>query len=287
MDFMTKVRQARARMARAGRIILGREWAGRSMTVLPDDAFLISYPRSGSTWLRFLIGNLVHPDSPVTFANIESVLPYVDIHPDKILLQAPRPRILESHESFFPCYPKVIYIVRDPRDVAVSYHYILMKDRRLPDAFPMDKFLPLFLKGEDFGVRLGSWRDHVMSWIKMRQGTDRFLLLRYEDLLEDALRELARVGEFLGVPATEQRIAHAVEMSSASRMRSLEKNQWRLWATTRRSRPDKPFVRSATSGDWRRALTEESVLAIESAWAPVMHSLGYSLVSDGSQVEVS
>jgi hypothetical protein len=286
-DSGTGVLRARQRLAKAGRIILGREWAGRDLTVLPDDTFLVSYPRSGSTWLRFLIGNLVHPDTPVTFANVESYVPYVDIHPDSVLLKAPRPRILETHEPFFPAYPRVIYIVRDPRDVAVSYHYILIKDRHLPDGFPMEEFLPLFLAGKDFGVRLGSWTDHVMSWVRMRQGTEGFLLVRYEDLLEDTPRELARLAEFLHVPPAPDRITHAVEMSSASRMRTLEKTEWRLWATTRRSRPDRPFVRSAKSGDWRSTLAVESVSAIESAWADAMRVLGYPPVTDGSGASVS
>ena len=39
----------------------------------------------------------------------------------------PRPRVLKSHESFQPHYPSVIYIVRDPRDVAVSYYHHAMK----------------------------------------------------------------------------------------------------------------------------------------------------------------
>jgi hypothetical protein len=287
MDSGSGVLRARQRMARAGRIILGKEWAGRDLTGLPDDTFLVSYPRSGSTWLRFLIGNLVHPDEPVTFANVESFVPYVDIHPDSELLQAPRPRILETHEPFFPAYPRVIYIVRDPRDVAISYHYILIKDRHLPDGFPFAEFLPLFLRGKDFGVRLGSWADHVMSWLKMRQGAEGFLLVRYEDLLEDTPRELARLAEFLALPLTQPRIANAVEMSSASRMRKLEKTEWRLWATTRRSRPDRPFVRSAKSGDWRSGLEEKSVFAIESAWADAMRVLGYPLVTVGSGSSVS
>jgi hypothetical protein len=287
MDSGSGARRARQRMARAGRIILGREWAGRGLTVLPDDTFLVSYPRSGSTWLRFLIGNLVHPDIPVTFANVESFVPYVDIHPDSVLLQAPRPRILESHEPFFPAYPRVIYIVRDPRDVAVSYHYILIKDRHLPDGFPFDEFLPLFLSGKDFGVRLGSWADHVMSWMRMRHSTEGFLLARYEDLLEDTPRELARLAEFLGVPPAPRRITDAVEMSSASRMRTLEKTEWREWATTRTSRPDRPFVRSAKSGDWRSMLEEKAVCAIESAWADAMRALGYPLVTDESGSSVS
>jgi hypothetical protein len=283
----SRLRQARTRIARAGRVLLGREWAGRNMTILADDTFLVSYPRSGNAWLRFLIGNLVHADHPVTFANVESVLPYVDIHADRVLLEAPRPRIMKSLEPFFPPYPRVIYVVRDPRDVVVSYHYILIKDHHLPDGFPMDEFLPLFLKGETFGVKIGSWVDHVLGWVTMRQGTEGFLLVRYEDLLEDTPRELARLAEFLGITPEAQRIEKAVEMSSASRMRKLERTEWRLWATTRRSRPDKPFVRSAKSGDWRSTLEEQSVSAIESAWAGPMRLLGYPLVTDGSNNSTS
>jgi hypothetical protein len=286
MNLADSLRHARTRIARAGRVLLGREWAGRNMTILPDDTFLVSYPRSGNAWVRFLIGNLAHPDNPVTFANVESVLPYVDIHADHVLLRAPRPRIMKSLEPFFPPYPKVIYVVRDPRDVAVSYHYILIKDHHLPDGFPMDEFLPLFLSGETFGVKIGSWADHVMSWVKMRQATERFLVVRYEDLLEDTPRELARLAEFLEVPPDPQRIANAVEMSSAPRMRKLEKTEWRLWATTRRSRSDRPFVRSAKSGDWRSTLQEHSVSAIESAWADPMRLLGYPLVTDASSSSV-
>jgi hypothetical protein len=282
MDLRSKARNARGRIARAGRIVWGREWAGRNMTVLSDDVFLVSFPRSGSTWLRFLMGNLVHTEGSVTFANIESVIPYVDIHSDKALLRAPRPRILESHETFCPWYPKVIYIVRDPRDVAVSYHYILKKDRWLPEDFSMDEFLPLFLEGRDFGVRLGPWASHVMSWTKMRQNTPGFLLLRYEDVLADTSRELSRVAGLLNVPASSERIERAVEMSAAGRMRSLEKTEGRLWKTTRRSRQDMPFVRSARSGDWKTILPEKAVLLIESAWGAEMRALGYPLLTNGT-----
>lgn len=275
-------RSIRHRIATAGRVLLGRDWAGRNLTVLADDTFLVSFPRSGSTWLRFLIANLAHPETPVTFRNLETVLPYIDIHPDQVLLKAPKPRILETHEPFFPAYPRVIYIVRDPRDVAVSYHYILIKDRHLPEDFPMDDFLPLYLQGKDFGVKIGAWADHVMSWVRMRQGSETFLLIRYEDLLENTERELGRIKEFLRIPGGAQEVSRAVEMSSASRMRKLERTEWRLWPTTRRSLGDKPFVRSAKSGDWKSALNNRAIQAIESAWAPAMRALGYPLASEGA-----
>src|SRR5437868_14217489 len=107
----------------AARILLGRQNAGRNLTVLPDDIFLVSYPRSGNTWTRFLIGNLIHQDEPVTFANIESRIPEIYFNPDHRMRRLPRPRILKSHECFQPHYRQIIYIVRDPRDVAVSFYH--------------------------------------------------------------------------------------------------------------------------------------------------------------------
>src|SRR5438552_14985380 len=51
--------------------VLNSTVAGRRVEVHPNDVFLVSYPRSGNTWIRFLIGNLAYPDVTVTFANIE------------------------------------------------------------------------------------------------------------------------------------------------------------------------------------------------------------------------
>src|SRR5881397_1861057 len=100
-------------------VATGRVIAGRRLTVFPDDVFIVSYPRSGNTWTRFLVGNLVYQDEPVTFANIESRIPEIYLFPDRVLRSLPRPRMLKSHECFDPRYQRVIYIVRDPRDVVV------------------------------------------------------------------------------------------------------------------------------------------------------------------------
>src|SRR5437868_9727768 len=106
------------------KILTGRLPAGRNLKVLTDDVFVVSYPRSGNTWTRFLIANLISPEDPATFANIEQKLPDIYRHSQRQLLQSPRPRMLKSHEAFDSRYKKVIYIVRDPRDVSVSgYHY--------------------------------------------------------------------------------------------------------------------------------------------------------------------
>lgn len=48
---------------------------GREITVYSDDLFLVSYPKSGNTWMRFLVGNLLNPEEPETFAKMESRTP--------------------------------------------------------------------------------------------------------------------------------------------------------------------------------------------------------------------
>ena len=42
--------------------VMGVDTAGNELTVFPDDTFLVSYPKSGNTWIRFLIGNLAYED---------------------------------------------------------------------------------------------------------------------------------------------------------------------------------------------------------------------------------
>ena len=249
----------------------------RDITMFPDDVFLTSYPRSGNTWTRFLVGNLVHPDEPVTFLNVERLVPDMYKHSDRRLRGLPRPRILKSHECFDPRYKKIIYVVRDPRDVAISNYHWEMKQRSVRDDYPIETFVQRWMDGVYWG-RVGCWADHVTSWLSTRQGREGFLLLRYEDMLEDAARELKKVASFLEIPPDAERIANAVRRSSADEMRKLEKSQAHLWSSTKSTRQDVPFVRSAQAGGWRTGLPEGAVAQLEAAWGHLMTHLGYELL---------
>ena len=112
---------------------MGMDIAGRTLAVRADDTFIISYPRSGNTWTRFLIANLTHPEEPVTFANIERLIPDAEAQSSRYMRGIPSPRMVKSHSYFDPRYPKVIYIVRDPRDVALSYYDFSRKYRQIED----------------------------------------------------------------------------------------------------------------------------------------------------------
>jgi len=258
------------------RVVAKRQAAARGLTVYPDDTFLVSFPRSGNTWTRFLVCNLINPDDPVNFAQLESRIPEIYDVTDRALRAFPRPRIIKSHESFDPRYKKVIYIVRDPRDVLLSYYEFQLKRRVITEECGLEDFVPRFMESE-FEPKTGSWRDHVLSWTATRGGQKNFLLLRYEDMLANTQQESTKIASFLGFDSSPDRIAQAVDLSSADRMRTLEKEQSGQWKETKNTRQDKPFVRKAASGGWKSALPEHCVAQIETAWGDVMRSVGYEL----------
>lgn len=251
---------------------------GRNLIIRPDDTFLVSFPKSGNTWTRFLLANLIYPEQPATFANIHRLIPDPSGTSKRDFDRMPGGRIIKSHECFDPRYPKVIYIVRDPRDVAVSQYHYHRKLKRIADDSPIETFVMRFLAGET--CPHGSWGENVITWLATRRGNPHFLLLRYEDMVADTARELAKIVTFLGVSAGPQDIARAVELSAAGRMRKLETTQTDQCELTKGSRKDLSFVRAAGSGGWRSELPAPTVARIEAAWGPIMRHLGYELTRD-------
>ena len=187
-----------------GMAATGRIPAGRDLTVFPNDIFLVSYFRSGSTWSRFLFGNFLQ-DEAVTFTNMEQLVPTIYNLPDRVLRSLPR--VLKSHECFDPRYPRVIYIVRDPRDVAVSFYFYNLKVRVIPDGYPMDEFVNRWVAADvvPYADKVGCWEDHVLSWVRLREAKPGFTLLRYEDLLADPAKELMKLAPVLGIDPSPER----------------------------------------------------------------------------------
>jgi hypothetical protein len=263
--------------------MLGLHSPGRNLAVFPDDTFLVSFPKSGNTWARFLIANLVRPNGKIDFSNVNSVIPGPEVTRNRDLIRIPRPRIIKSHQYFDPRYKQVIYIARDPRDVVVSQYHFQRKRKLVADGFPLSDFVGKFLAGET--CYYGSWGEHVNSWLSTRHGQRGFLLLRYEDMVADTPRELTKVAEFLNVRATPEGIAQAVQRSSADTMRQLEKSQAQQFSSTKDTRKDIPFVRAAKAGGWRDELSEQDVARIEDAWGSLIRWLGYETVSNEGSAE--
>src|SRR5713226_10443120 len=189
------------------RLALGLHHPGRNLQVFSDDVFLVSYPKSGNTWTRFLVANLTHPEEPASFANINELTPDPEAFSKRRLASLPRPRIIKSHQYFDPRYERIIYIVRDPRDVALSEYHFRRKRRVIADGLPIEDFVSRFIRGVN--TPYGSWGENVASWVFTRGSSPNFLLIRYEDMLENTVSELGRIAAFLNIDASRERLAQA------------------------------------------------------------------------------
>ena len=134
----------------------GKNYVGKN-----DDIWLVSYPRSGNTWLRIILTMYIWPEEQFSLPLIDRLIPDIystslsDIEKLKDL------RIIKSHEPYKSEYKKVIYLVRDSRDVFISY-YLYLTRSRYQDRSPklLNHYLDHYLEGKLYG---GNWSEHVGS----------------------------------------------------------------------------------------------------------------------------
>jgi hypothetical protein len=244
----------------------------RHATVSRQDAFLASYPKSGNTWLKFMVTYLLS-GSEADFDNDSAVIATVGSHRATPRLLPDGGRLIKSHEPYSNpqkrAYRKAVYLVRDGRDVAVSYYYTRIRRGKFEGDFA--SFLRLFLGGGVDGY--GPWHHHVESWLASPlQENGSLLVLKYEDLLTDPVQGLGRVMEFLGRPVSREQAEESVRTYSAERMREQEK---RSRFHEQQKRRDIMFVRTAESGGWVETFTPEDEALFKTVAGDVLERLGY------------
>ena len=232
----------------------------------------MSYPKSGNTWMRFLLGNLIAVD--YNFGNMDRIIPDIYNVTNKKLKSITRPRILKSHEYFHPKYNRVIYIVRDPRSVAISYFHYLQKVNKIQHDLPFQEYLKIFLIGGYDSY--GTWKENVESWISTRLADqNRFILTKYENLLSDTYTEFQRIVDFIGIESTESRLVNSIEKSSFSNMRANEKINMDKTKAFENTDLSKPFVRAGRTDEWKEFMSEQDLNLIYKHFGSTMKKFGY------------
>jgi hypothetical protein len=186
----------------------------------PDDIFVVTYPRSGTTWMQMILYQLT-TQGEMNFPHITSVCPWFErsLKDGTAYDALPAPRVFKSHLTYRkipkgPC--KYIYVARDGKDVAVSYYHFYTTHMGFKGTF--DDFFQRFLKGE---VHSGSWFRHVRDWWEHRHDAT-VLFLHYEELTADLPRTLRKISAFCGLSITSQRWPDILERCSFAFMKQRE-----------------------------------------------------------------
>jgi hypothetical protein len=236
-----------------------------------DDLYLVEFPKSGVTWLSFLVANtnlLLAGDREraVTFFNINDFVPDIEVnrHVNPI---APAPlgfRVIKSHAAFNRFYSKAIYLVRDPRDVMASYWHFLTGLGFFQGT------LEAMIGDPRFGI--AAWCAHVASWLDKAEPSQSLMVLKYEDLRRDTTGQLKRVYRLFGLDLADAVASLAVERSGIERMREEEA----LFNASHPALKDFDFVRKTAIDGPRAPLSAGLREQIAHAAAPLLARLGYA-----------
>ena len=228
-----------------------RDWVSREvgyhlLDVRPDDRFLASFPRSGSTWLRTVLCNLVVPWGRANPDVFNALIPGVTIRGALRARSLQAPRIISTHMPYRSGLPRAVYLVRDGRDALVSYyHYRIL--RRAPRR---DVSFGQFFDEHMRGLQGEPWHQNVSRWVKVggNELGARLHFVRYEDLLAEPLSRVSDLCRFLEVDASAAEVETALRDASLETMRAVEER--RMGAPVQRERSFYRGGHSRTGGLW-------------------------------------
>ena len=261
---MPSLRKVRHRIAKSP-VHKPLAWV-RHRSLIPSDVFVASYPRSGNTWLRFMLFEILLGQSP-SFNHVDKVVPDIGKHDKASPVLPQQGRLIKTHEPYRMEYKKAIYLVRDARDVALS-EFAYQKALGLAgDDF--DMFLQRFLRGTV--NPFGSWTAHVDSWVNAKDDARaQILLVRFDEMRREPELSLLKMMEFLEVAVAPEVIQRAVANNSVQKMRDQEKkNPVRASAKGR-------FIGSGAVEGWRDKFTETQAQSVQRCAGNILSRLGYS-----------
>lgn len=267
--------------------------------------WLASYPKSGNTWIRAFLHNLLrNPDQPTDINDLgnfclgeDKAIYYNHFDPRPCSEMTPaeiaalRPKVHHLLTESFPDsvfvkthnylgtdaeVPLVtmeetvgaVYVLRNPLDVVISYslHY----------GFTLDEAIEAMsspfagTETNDVSVRqvFNTWSTHVKNWTQNPSPT--LLAVRYEDMHAHPLKTFGGVASFLGLKPPSKRLKRAISNASFGVLRKQEETH----GFVERSKHTR-FFRAGKVGQWRHALSAEQVAAIVSAHREQMERFNY------------
>ncbi len=273
--------------------------------------WLASYPKSGNTWLRVFLYQIMriqngHPreddelnkldrasgyeaklfalfekelGKPLAAADFDQTMRARPAVQQEVARRLPNIALMKTHNLFgyvddIPIInPQAsagaIYVVRDPRDVAVSLARFM--DSSIDEAIDVMN-TPTYRTENDRETAAelwGSWSEHVMSWtIRPNPAT---LVVRYEDMLAKPTETFTSIIAHLRQAPTAAQIEEAIALSSFGELRQQEDEHTFRENSDRAER----FFVSGKAGGWRDTLNATQVARLERVHNDQMSRHGY------------
>jgi hypothetical protein len=191
---------------------------------------IVSYPKSGRTWMRMMLGYVLCEKYNLDKSEILNTqyltkaasLPKIGFTHAGTGFSVERPPLPVDKltEEFVVPYAKsrVIFLIRDPRDVLVSsYFHATRRDHTY------NAGLDSFIRTDTFGI------EKVLKfyniWYRWRWYPKQFELIRYEDIHDDPVGVISRAMQFIGLDYSDNLIRAATEYAHIDNMRDLEKQK--------------------------------------------------------------
>uniref|UniRef100_A0A914W975 Sulfotransferase domain-containing protein n=1 Tax=Plectus sambesii TaxID=2011161 RepID=A0A914W975_9BILA len=227
----------------------------------PDDVFVNSYPKCGTTWVQNICLELMYGKSPAAGGQelllLSPMLDYVGAEEVKKL---PRPRLIKTHFRYgqmnFAAADKILLVVRNPKDCLVSYfyHHKAFKQYEFENG-SFDDFYDLFVHRANQQLGHADYFDFHESWLPHLDDNN-VLLLVYEQMLLDLPLAVRRIAKFLGGAAKERAddpalFGQIVERCTLKEMKGDDSRFFPAEILTGAT----PFIRKGVAKDWVNHLT--------------------------------
>ena len=224
----------------------------------PGDVFLITYPKSATTWLSAIVRSIVSKDSEGPLMGDTG--PLFEVANHEKLEAAPSPRYMVTHlqPNLLPYNSedgvKYIYLARNPRDVVVSYYHFMCKTKIFNFDGTWDDFVTCFMKGD---LPYGSYFDHVLEWWS-RKDNENVLFLKYEELKKDLKGQIKIIADFIGFKFSDEQAEAVAEQCTFQAMKGKYNKSVSTHALSKMFNQDS-HLRKGIVGDWKNHFSDQQL----------------------------
>ena len=187
-----------------------------------DDIFIVTYPRSGTTWMQTIVYTLLSGGQPFDsdWFDFETRTPFLEVVGAEGVEQMRRPGTIKTHIPFhcisYNPEAKYICVLRNPKDVCISFYRLYISELETNPNIPsFNDFVNQFMKGN---VDFGDYFHHLQS-IWSQKNKQNVIIFLYEELISDFRDVIHRLSNFLHIPLDSQLLECIVRYCSITYMK--------------------------------------------------------------------